>query len=145
MLLLCVNAFVCGTCIKKKIFIRTNRNYLIAITYAILFLLIISNDYMRVGYKNILSAQPYDTILMERENLFKNASDKKLKMLTVKSYDLALNEYIMKNHAYSSITYIKVLRQKPVLIFNDTNNYKDSDNIKILQRFYNIDSVIIDK
>jgi hypothetical protein len=45
----------------------------------------------------------------------------------------------------SSITLNKILQQKPAVIFNDTNNYNDSDNIKILQKFYNIDSVIIDK
>jgi hypothetical protein len=144
-LLLLAIVFFCGTALKTNlIFNIKDCTSLTALCYAILILVLCSNNYIGTAYKSVLSAPVYSSIMSSRENILEKASHKKNYIPVVKSYDLAFREYMEKNHPASTATYLKWLQQKPMLIFND-NGDTDDCSILTIKNFYNVDSVIIKK
>ncbi len=144
-LLVCISIFFCGTLIKLKLILfGFIKKKLAVVSYIILILCLCCNDYISTAYKSILSANAYSNIISERENIFKNASLKKNKILVVKSYELSFKDYMQKHYPQSSIKLYTWMHQKPALIFNN-NGDTDDQSIFLLKNFYNIDSVVIKK
>jgi hypothetical protein len=144
LLLLCLLSFFLGTLLKlKSLFFILNRVQLQIIFYAVLFACLYCNEYIGAAYKSILSAPVYNTIMDNREDVFKNTARKNA-VPVVMSYDLAFKKYMHEYRPKSSGTYYRWVKQKPVLIFND-NGDSDDQSILILKNFYQIDSVIIKK
>jgi len=144
LLLLCLLSFLLGTLLKfKSLFFILNKLQLQIIFYTVLFVCLCSNEYISTAYKSILSAPVYNTIINNRESIFKDAAGKNV-VPVVMSYDLAFKKYMNEYRPKSSGTYYGWVKQKPELIFND-NGDSDDQSIMILKNFYHVDSVIIKK
>ncbi len=111
--------------------------------YIFLIIVFLCNSEITDEYKSLISAPVYDQILKERENTLSHASSSSTETATIKSYDVALTDYL-KKYEGSTKTFYKMIQEKPKLLFFEddlANNY----SINILKQYYNLNSIIVMK
>jgi len=101
------------------------------------------NNYIIDAYKSMLAAPTYNSILSERENIFKKAEQNN-KTATVKDYNAAVSELLQTKYQFSSLTFRQLIREPPPLLFFK-DDLADKYTIDILKKYYRLDSIIVEK
>jgi ABC-type uncharacterized transport system fused permease/ATPase subunit len=101
------------------------------------------NNYIIDAYKSIITAPTYNSILSERENIFKQAAQNN-KTVTVKNYNTAVTELLQTKYQFSSLTFRQLIQEPPPLLFFK-DDLEDKYTIDVVKKYYRLDSIIVEK
>ena len=136
LLLLSFTEGVLANKIFKTYLLQTKLLLLVASIVALL-----ANNYIKDGYKSLISAPVYHAIMNEREAVLKNAAGKH-ETVVLQTYDTALKEHLENDYSSSSKTLYDLVQQKPSFIFfND--DLATEYSTEILKAFYKVDSITV--
>jgi len=102
---------------------------------------LLANNYIKDGYKSLISAPVYHAIMNERETILKNAAGKH-EMAVLQTYDNALKDHLEKEYSSSPKTLYDLVQQKPSFIFFDDDLVTEY-SIGTLKAFYKVDSISV--